>query len=140
MEELRTLTSDVYSTYDVWCDQCSAQECSASDPVAALEIAASEGWHIWMEGKRLRILCPKCNDLKDIREELSDYAHDTWSGWMKYMFGKGRFTVEGEFILPLGLVSRWMRQMNTPYAELSEAEKLSDQKEAARILAITVGG
>jgi len=62
----------------------------------------------------------------NIREQLADYAHDAWSGWMRYLFDNWNQTN----------IDRWRRQMTTPYAELSEKEKESDRKEADRIMEI----
>ena len=80
------------------------------------------------------------------REALAAYAHEAWSGWMKYLFSKterlnGRAVVEGGYVrdgavIPLGSVERWKRQMNTPYADLPESEKESDRAEADKMLAI----
>lgn len=82
----------------------------------------------------------------DTREALAAYAHEAWSGWMKYMFEKGIALNEkwvtpapGEptkILLPEWAVERWTRQMNTSYADLSESEKESDRAEADRMLAI----
>lgn len=47
---------------------------------------------------------------KEIIEKLADYEHDRWS--------------------------RWQRQINTPYCNLTESEKDSDRKEAIRIINI----
>jgi hypothetical protein len=75
--------------------------------------------------------------MKDDRiEQLADYAHSTWSGWMEYLFKKSEATPSGSVVIPSGLVQRWKRQMSTPYAELSEEEKGSDRVEAHKILAI----
>lgn len=80
----------------------------------------------------------------DLREALAAYAHEAWSGWMKYMVSKIKFTSqralsqEGEVQMWLsnGLRHRWQRQMNTSYEELPESEKESDRKEADRIIQI----
>lgn len=79
----------------------------------------------------------------DTREKLAEYAHEAWSGWMKYLFSKGYFrnmelegTVQQVWIMPGWARQRWERQMNTPYADLPESEKESDRKEADRMLAI----
>ena len=77
--------------------------------------------------------------MKDKREELADYAHRAWSGWMKYMFTKGTNldTKEGQaYIIQASLVERWTRQMNTDYKDLPESEKASDRKEADEMLKI----
>lgn len=72
----------------------------------------------------------------DVREALAEYAHEAWSGWMKYMFEKGHIHDTGICVLPHWAVKRWTRQMNTPYADLPESEKESDRLEADRMLAI----
>lgn len=78
-----------------------------------------------------------------MREQLAEYAHDAWSGWMKYQFSKGYFrnielegTVQQVWIMPGWARQRWERQMNTPFSALSDAEKKSDYDEADRILKI----
>lgn len=81
------------------------------------------------------------------REALAEYAHEAWSGWMKYMFSKGILLNEqwmtpqpGEknikLLLPEWAVERWTRQANTPYADLPESEKESDRLEADRMIEI----
>lgn len=73
------------------------------------------------------------------RELLADYAHEAWSQWMVYMFGKGEFQGEPPtqtWTMPSWAVERWLRQMNTSYNELPESEKTSDRAEADKILKI----
>jgi hypothetical protein len=72
----------------------------------------------------------------NIREELSNYAHNSWSGWMKYLFDKSKQNEDGTITIPVWAVERWTRQMNTPYNELSEEEKNSDRDEADEIITI----
>ena len=79
--------------------------------------------------------------MTELREELAALCHEQWSGWMAYLFSKcpERGLNEGVSpgcIIPLWAVERWTRQMNTPYTELSEAEKDSDRAEADKFLAI----
>lgn len=76
-------------------------------------------------------------------EILAELCHDQWSGWMKYQFGKfhklDSYTMYGgdDFrLLPQEFWDRWTRQMNTPYAELSEPEKESDRTEARKFIAL----
>lgn len=77
-----------------------------------------------------------------LEEELAQYAHNAWSGWMEYLFSK---CVEGdeamsdgttELVIPPALVSRWRRQIQTKYEDLPENEKESDRKEADKIMGI----
>ena len=68
-------------------------------------------------------------------ERLAALAHEQWSGWMRYLFAQCPELYTGSRLIPLDWVQRWMRQMNTPYAELSETEKDSDREEARRVLA-----
>ncbi len=70
-------------------------------------------------------------------ELLAAYSHDdAWSGWMRYMIGKGTLNLDGTWTMPAWALERWSRQMTTPYADLPEAEKESDRDEARKILAI----
>ena len=75
----------------------------------------------------------------DLEHKLSEYAHNTWSGWMKYLFSKCVMNEDGTATLPESLVLRWNRQLNTKYDDLPENEKLSDQVEARMILNIIEG-
>jgi hypothetical protein len=72
-------------------------------------------------------------------EKLAAYAHEAWSGWMKYLFNQSEQTGVG-VIVPTGLADRWHRQMNTAYADLPEKEKESDRAEADKMLAIMEEG
>lgn len=66
-------------------------------------------------------------------EKLATIAHESWSGWMKYLFGLTYRQHDGERI-PVALVKRWKRQMETPYERLPEDERPSDRVEAKRFL------
>jgi len=74
---------------------------------------------------------------ENVRKKLADYAHMTWSGWMQYMFEKSTKNEDGTVTIPVALVERWTRQMNTPYPMLPESERKSDIDEANRILGLT---
>lgn len=76
------------------------------------------------------------------KERLAEYAHDAWSGWMKYLFSKCDSPIhhtQGGLIIPQWAVERWKRQMNTSYKDLPEKEKKSDRKEAEKIIDICCG-
>lgn len=82
------------------------------------------------------------------RERLAAYAHEAWSGWMRWMFEQGGFSTiqaddNGETLtfwtMKPEKYERWQRQKNTPYADLPESEKASDRDEADKILAILFG-
>ena len=75
-----------------------------------------------------KILLEKMNLL------LAQYAHNAWSGWMKYLFTKGRLNKSGSFTIAKDSVDRWQRQMNTDFYNLPDTEKESDLKEAKTIL------
>lgn len=84
-------------------------------------------------------------------EELSAEVHETWRHWMRYLFSQGTImncdfmkvmmTINevqetSDFHLPRDKYNRWTRQMNTPYAELSEEEKESDREFARKYIRI----
>lgn len=72
----------------------------------------------------------------NLREELADYAHEAWSGWMKYLFEKSVEEPDGTVTIPAWAVKRWRRQATTIYKDLPEEEKESDREEADRMLEI----
>lgn len=74
-----------------------------------------------------------------MREKLAEYAHAAWSGWMKHLFEKSTQNADGTVTIPAWAVSRWQRQMNTPYAALPANEKESDGMEADRMISIMSG-
>jgi len=74
-------------------------------------------------------------------ELMSDEVHQVWCMWMEYLFTQGQpylagLKGEGRFIIDAKSVTRWKRQMITPYAQLSEGEKKSDRDIARRYLGI----
>ena len=71
-----------------------------------------------------------------MREKLAEYAHNAWSGWMKYLFEKSVQNADGTVTIPTWAVIRWRRQMNTQYEALPEGDKELDRLEADKMLAI----
>jgi hypothetical protein len=67
-------------------------------------------------------------------EPLAAAEHDSWARWMKYLLRTCQHHPDGSATIAAWLVEHWQRQVATPYAELSEAEKESDREEVRRIL------
>ena len=63
----------------------------------------------------------------DVLEPLADAAHECWSSWMHYLFEKCDAGPDGTVVIPSDLAARWQRQLETPYAGLSEPERESDR-------------
>jgi hypothetical protein len=61
-----------------------------------------------------------------LRERLAALEHEQWAHWTRYLLD--HLTPEN--------VERWRRQIDTPYEQLSEAEKQSDREWADRVLEI----
>ena len=73
-------------------------------------------------------------------ERLAAIEHERWSGWMRHLFNKSikGINAQGEIVeavIPEWACRRWMRQMDTPYADLTEEEKESDRAEVRKTLA-----
>lgn len=75
-------------------------------------------------------------DNNKLREALSAYAHEAWSGWMAYQYRVCKMESDGSVVIPYPLVNRWNRLRRTPYDKLTEEEKKSDQVEADKMIAI----
>lgn len=74
--------------------------------------------------------------MPDYKEILADLMHKQWSRWMRYVFKKSKANEDGSVTLPAWAVERWLRQVQTSYADLSEQEKDSDRDEAELVLEI----
>ncbi len=72
----------------------------------------------------------------DFEEKLAEMAHEQWSGWMRYLFEKSSINEDGTCTIPKWATDRWVRQMNTPYDQLSQSEQESDRKEGAKFMAL----
>ena len=73
----------------------------------------------------------------ELREKLAELAHEQWSGWIKYMFGKCDATImPGKLVIPEWGVRRWGQQSCTPYDKLTPEEQDSDRVEADKFLAV----
>jgi hypothetical protein len=66
-------------------------------------------------------------------EELADYFHSLWAGWMDYLYSKSIPTEHG-VLIPREYAERWSRQCNTEYKDLPENEKESDRIEAKKFI------
>jgi len=55
---------------------------------------------------------------------------------MEYLFSKCIFDDDGTATIPAWAVTRWQRQIATPFEDLSPDEQESDLREADRMLAI----
>lgn len=74
-----------------------------------------------------------------LREKLADLCHRQWSGWMVYIFSKGKFNEDGSWTMPAWAADRWRLQMEMPYEQLTVPEQNSDRNEADKFLAVIEG-
>lgn len=68
------------------------------------------------------------------REKIAAAVHASWAHWMVHLFRKCESGPDGRMTIPVELVTRWRRQIDTPYAALSVQEQRSDLNQADRIL------
>ena len=85
-----------------------------------------------------------------LREKLAELEHVQWAHWTSFMLEVLHNNVGGGddgFCIQCGSpdpedhaeechIGRWMRQIETPYSELSEKEKDSDREWADKVLEI----
>lgn len=72
-------------------------------------------------------------------ERMADEVHQIWCTWMEYMFNQGSPILgNASWVMNKSAKYRWTRQMITPYAQLSEDEKVSDREIARRYLDIAL--
>ena len=71
-------------------------------------------------------------------ETLAAYAHASWADWMRYLFRFCTVNSDGTVTMDADKVARWKRQMETEYADLTEAEKVSAREQATIIQSIVL--
>lgn len=82
---------------------------------------------LWEDLKEMRDGAPaEEGDDDPLLERLAALEHDQWAHWTRYLLAN--MTREN--------VERWRRQIETPYAELSEKEKESDREWARKVVQI----
>ncbi len=70
-------------------------------------------------------------------ELFAAIQHEIWSHWMQYMFTQGATSPDTPvWVMPADKKERWQRQMNTPYANLTENEKASDRDQARKLMPV----
>lgn len=73
---------------------------------------------------------------QELIEQLAEKEHASWARWQGYLHSRCDILGDGSLVIPAELVARWQRQIDTPYADLSEREKQSDREEVTYILPI----
>jgi len=68
----------------------------------------------------------------ELREQLAAIEHERWADWQRYMFSKCEHMQDGRIVIPEKFATHWSRQIDTPYAELTEQEKDSDREQVDR--------
>ncbi len=74
--------------------------------------------------------------LETLLEDLAAIEHERWAHWQRYLHATGDRRPDGSLVLPADLVQHWDAQIATPYAKLSESEKVSDRDQVRRYLPI----
>lgn len=68
---------------------------------------------------------------KELREKLAVIEHERWADWQRWMHS--RLTEhEKSYAVSKSDYEHWERQINTPYADLSKQEQLSDLQQVDR--------
>lgn len=93
--------------------------------------------------ERLRDGCDGASSVPDdidVVEMVAAECHRQWAGWTKHFLEKMGGPIGGILTLEIDWAERWQRQIDTPYAGLSEEERESDRREARKILAALGAG
>ena len=74
--------------------------------------------------------------LDEIIDALASVEHERWSHWQRYVHEQATPQPDGSLLVPVHLVKRWEKQINTDYSSLSEREKESDREQVRKYLPI----
>jgi hypothetical protein len=70
----------------------------------------------------------------ELLEKLAAAEHERWAHWQRYLHQQCIPGPDGSLTIPPDQVRQWTEQMDTPYDDLTEAEKDSDRDQVARYL------
>ena len=70
--------------------------------------------------------------MDELFEKLAAIEHERWADWQKFMHDLCEPLPDGRLVIPAEQVTRWERQIDTPYADLTETEKESDRDQVRR--------
>lgn len=71
--------------------------------------------------------------MSELKEKFAAIEHERWADWQAYVFTQcKKEPLHVELTIPASLVRRWRRQIETPYADLTEEEKQSDRDQVDR--------
>ena len=73
------------------------------------------------------------SDIKML-EKLASLQHEIWAHWMECLFKVSIQNEDGSITIPAENVTRWKRQKNTKYTDLTAEEQKSDIEQAIKII------
>ena len=71
-------------------------------------------------------------------DRLAVVEHERWAHWQRYLHAQCERNEGGSLVIPAELVARWSAQMDTPFRQLTEAERESDRDQVRRYLPLIV--
>lgn len=77
---------------------------------------------------------PRSVRTRDLIEQFAAIEHERWAHWQRYLHEQCTPGHDGSLTIPADLVRKWTAQMNTAYADLTDAEKDSDREQVERYL------
>ena len=69
-------------------------------------------------------------------KKLASLQHEIWAHSMRYLFSVSIQNDDGSVTIVAEKVVRWKRQMETPYAQLTEREQASDIDQAQKVMSV----
>ena len=69
---------------------------------------------------------------KETLEQLATIEHQRWANWQKYVHSKLVPYTYGNKVMECSDFEHWQKEIDTPYDELTEAQKQSDRDEVMR--------
>ena len=69
--------------------------------------------------------------MEDLKQQLAAIEHERWADWQKWCHKIIRQTIASNGSIE-EILSRWDKQINTPYAALSATEQASDMEQVDR--------